>query len=573
MDRIAKRDTIIICILLTGAVLGLRWQLWIVSGIGLIGLVATTAFTKRSCAFLATAAGFIFLYPAPQIGWIYRRGSHVGVNTTETIASLGWPLSSFSLGRGFPETPLLHFHGIILKSITSLNIRPGPEPEVLISWIIPLAYALTTIAVVTITARRYISSLDPQIEQPSFALLMLPVLLWIPFYRTKTGFTRQSLAIVIFALSVYAIYRIYYSSSFRFMLIGVIAGIAMVSSHHLTSFVLITLLTTILSLFFFKLKIQNRSVLELFSGLRGRLASLFLAIGALFVAWQYLFSQGGETFVSLLLGISLSAGKMETLVTILLGGGAPEQATLPLVQRGMLIRFQSFFSLWIYQGLLALGVLAFLYKYRQNIDSDDWSLIILLFGVMIAGLSVLSWILAIGSVERIMTFFVLVGGWLAPMGIHGLFKRTSEYKRKVTAGFVIVVAIIGLSMIPPYVMTDVQPRYDQGETDQRFPSQHYAAGMFVEKHTLDTTPIIGDENIEHILIATAGRQAINPPDPVLEGKIPKGSIGLLVNYNNQVFIGSHPSVGRYIMSPGNVRKGFMLRNQTVYTNGDAILIT
>ncbi|QLH76869.1 hypothetical protein HZS55_05925 [Halosimplex rubrum] len=566
MDAAQKRDFTVTAVLFSVAIISIRSQVSSVTVGAILGLVFVSLWTGRTAILAVLAATLVFLYPGSQAGWIYRRGSHVGVHVTQQILVSGWPLPALDIARGFPETPLVHFHAIAVHLVTGLRVKPSTQPHILATWLLPLWYVSVTLLACGITVRQYKQTHALSTALPRVSYLLIPVVLWIPLYNTKTGFTRQSMGIALFAIAVYVLFRLYKRASYRFVGLSLFLLFSLISAHHLTSFILNVLVAVVVA----GVILQRRSRVDL----PGRQLTgstvlvLYLTTVLLFLAWQFVFTEGGSLFTRLLATVVISGGKLGKIVTFILGESVQQQSALPLIKRGLFIRFQSFFGLWIYQGLLAFGCLALaVVLYRRRILTDDWASISVLSGVIIGTGAALSWVTGIGGINRIMTFFVLVSGWLAPAGVSLVAKRMGESSVTPTRIFVFVMAVLGLCLVPPYVVGFGEPRYEQGETDQRFPAQYFASGEFVANHVTESTGVIGDENAEHVLISTAGRQAGNSPYPIVNGTVPPNSVLLLFDYNDQLFFGSHFSTGRYAISMDEMVRPIQTNQSQVYTNG------
>nr|WP_136342333.1 hypothetical protein [Halapricum salinum] len=574
MKKKEKLGVSLVACLLAGAVLGLRLQAPYLSIPSLLALIAITVFTGRLLPIGTAGLALIFLYAGPQAGALYIRGSHVGGRVATEIATQGWPLPSSAIIRGFPETPLLHIHTLIVNAITELEILPTSQPQILVSWLLPLWYVSVALLFVLVTARHFRESQQVRRRLPPVGIMMIPVVLWIPLYRAKTGFSRQSIAVALFALTVFVLYRWYHSPSNRWGVIALFGAGSTVVSHHLTSVMLGIFFAVVLLYVFSERTLDPSSLVTPPKPVLTQMAALYLFILVFFLIWQYVVTTGGINFTVLIASVGFSGEKLGTILSFILGSGTTEQVGLPVAERGPFMRFQSFFGYWLYQLLIGIGcVVASAYWWFRGRDLGGWVNVVTVFGVTTGILAVLSWVTGIGDIARITTFFVLVGAWISPIGVYLAFDRVNEHRLTLTRVFVLGTVVVGLLLIPPYVVSDVEPRYTQAETDQRFPAQYYAGGEFIGQYTSEETPIAGDENTEHILIATTGRQASNPPSAVLNGTVPNGGVLMLLDYNDRLFFGAHRSVGNYAIVPTATFETVQSKNSMIYSNGKATIYT
>jgi len=226
--------------------------------------------------------------------------------------------------------------------------------------------------------------------------------------------------------------------------------------------------------------------------------------------------------------------------------------------------------MWIYQIVLAIPiVLGVLGGWSQQRNTDEQVLRIsqLLFGVFIGSLSVMAWLTPTIDFRRVMTFFVLSAGWLSLDEVISWSECSLlPVQRVAPAVFVAILVLLSILMVPPHLVSDQPPNYQQGVLDQRFPQQLYATGGHIESHP-GYGQMIGDSHVAEVVGPTVNRQMVSKPEAIIRAEVPSDSSVLLQQYNNKYYSGSSQELGSVSFSKKGVFESYSRKHSKVYSNG------
>jgi len=450
--------------------------------------------------------------------------------------------------------------------ITNTDIFPEVQGLLLVSWLLPLLFTLVTISICFALVRIY---------RPGRAVfLLLPLLLWIPFVRFHTGLRRQSLGIVYFALILLVVYlnntRSHSSEGAawktdpRYVLIGGVGAFALGLTHHVTNILVGAFMICFL---------VSLGYLRYISGIRSRgilVASIVIAVSL--IAQLLILIRTGSSVLS-------HAGSLTDLVVLSdvlssIGGksGGSSGGPLPYtpITTSLYTKLSKFLSMWIYQIVLAIPiVLGILGGWSQQRAAEEQVIRIsqLLFGLFIGSLSVVAWLTPTIDFRRVMTIFVLSAGWLSLNEVVSWSEHSPlRVQRVAPAVFVTILIVLSILMVPPHLVSNQPPNYQQGVLDQRFPQQLYATGDHIESYP-GYGQMIGDSHVSEVVGTTVNRQIVSKPEAIIRAEVPSDSSVLLQQYNNKYYSGSSQELGSVSFSKKDVFESYSRKHSKVYSNG------
>lgn len=548
METYSKLKISVCALLLIGAVFSIRFQLLVGIVVSLSILLILTLWSQSLAAIVSLTTALLFLYPGPQIGWLYGRDSHSAALIARLIRESGWPIDdNIVLSWGTPDTPLMHTQAAMISYVTGLPLFPKVAGTPLVTALLPLIYVSVTLSIIFITARRFI---EP--SQDLLLLCILYVILWIPLYEEKIAFRRQSISILFFALIVYSIFVVMQSktTSRPAVIIASIASLSLVLSHHFGS-VIIAGVLLIVGI--------TTAIYEWASGTSHKGKSFLtttITLIILVLTWQVIFGHGAIAVL-----LAFAAQIAAPLVVTTADTGTDPKGLVDLV---------SVLAPWIYQSILAGGIIAgllndWLSNRRTNVL--DWQ--ILVGGGTIGLTALTSWVLGIVTPTRIMTYFVLLGGWIAPYGYYRLANEKITHPYRFVTATVLILAILSVIMLPPHIASNAPPRYQSGETDQRFNQEMYASAAFLDKYS-NVSFAIGDGNTREIVAPSAQLPVKTGRKSIRTATVPQGAVVILAERNKYLYAG--PVGGAWIqLHPEYLFYGYSAAENRIYTNGDVAI--
>jgi len=536
------------------AVLSIRFQkmIFILSSVGI--LLFYSIVYKNPLSIGSLCISLTFLYTGPQIGWLYIRGAHVATYTAEEILDNGWPINA-TIRRSTPSTPLVHLHAILSSEITDLPISPSTNGELLITAFLPIIYSLVSLLMAFLIIRRYININE---RYPSQYFLFIPALIWAPFFWTKPAFNRQSIGFLFFISSAYILFRILKNNSWKLTVLALIFTISTILGHDFASISLILLMVAI-----YISVVWNRIVKNQFFATNTIYVLLPLTI-VLFISWIIIGGFGVERISNAIIGITTD--RLGSIISLLSNNGdqspIPSEIGEPL-EFTIFTIFQNLFSIFLYAFMIGVGITGYVFNNTLRDEDSVWAKSVFIFGLFIGFISIFSWITGTNAPDRVITYLVFVGGGIALLG----YVQFENKLKKIPISNIVVIMLLCLSvsMIPLHIVSDSPPRYDQGETDQRFSKPLYATADFIFIYS--DKNIYGDENVEHVVGGKTGRLVNSHPQIILTGDVPNNGILVLQNYNEEYYFGTSVKYGSVGFIPngfGSVRR----ENNKLYSSGD-----
>lgn len=536
------------------AILSIRFQklIFILLSIGI--LLFYSIIYKNPASFGALSFSLTFLYPGPQIGWLYIRGAHVAAYTAEKILNNGWPISA-TIRRSTPSTPLVHLHAILASEITDLPIYPSTNGELLITAILPIIYSLVSLLMAFLIIRRYKEINEGNLSQ---YLLFIPVLIWIPFFWTKPAFNRQSIGFLFFISTAYMLFLLLKNNSWKLIVLALIFSVSTILGHDFASISLILLMVAICIAV-----VRNRTV-ENSEWISTPIYTILPLVIVLFFSWQIIGGFGVERILSALLG--MTTDRLGSISSFLSGGG--DQAQIPPeigepLELTTFTVFQNLLSDFLFALIIGIGITMYVLSNTLRDESNVWADSVFIFGIFIGFLSIFSWITGTNSPDRIITYLVFVGGGITLLGYFRIENKLNRIP--ITNIIVVVLLCLSISMVPLHIISESPPQYNQGETDQRFSKPLYATADFISIYA-DTT-IYGDENVEHVVGGKTGKLINSRPQIFLTDDIPNDSVLVLQNYNKKYYFGGSLKYGSVGFVPTEF-SSVSRANNKLYSNGN-----
>jgi uncharacterized membrane protein len=505
-------------------VIGLRLQELLLIVPGFLVLISIYFYYNSKTSIIGLAIGAMLLYPLPQMGWLYGRDSHRAAAGALQIMAQGWPTSGFA----FTSTPLLHFHAALASIVTDLPIYPTTEPKILVTALLPIFYLGTTLLFIYISMRRMQLEVHDKIK-PGY---ILPVLFWFPLMKFHSGFRRESIAIVFASAIIYLMYSGSFTWKRKFLFI--LFSFAIIVAHHFSSAATLLFVVTMV-------------LLDRIRRTQSQAEKLTIFFSISFLSWYIVGGAGGSYIVGVIAGITPQVG---------------DKLLKNEIQEPLFVIYQSFISLWLYQLLIGLCIVGgFMYsQYIKNIKYFEYSI---LYGVVMGCAAVVAWLGAPLAFNRILSFFVIASGILAPLGIHLFSQRILKANPKVVVRvFTFIILLLGVSMIPLHTISSAPPKYTDGQVSQRFNPAIYSASSFAGNY-LHKKSYIGTLNIWGI-IAVDTKSRVHSRLPMIErASVPTNAAVFLQTRNEKLYVSKRGKV-----NPDNLNHRFSEDNNGIYTNGD-----
>jgi uncharacterized membrane protein len=523
--NVRQRNSLIITALATAAfVLSIRFQVLPAVIASFLVLLIMIFLRRGSAAIWGLFTGIVLLYPVPQMGWLYGRDSHRAALGVVQILREGWPTS----GIAFTATPLLHMHAALSSVVTDIAVFPETTPKILITAILPIVYLTVSVAMIYLAIRRVVVPIDIAFLP---TLLLLPVLFWIPLVRFHSAFRRQSIAIVFFAAVVYLVSTKKFSHR-NVMLIFLFVA-STVLAHHFSSFMLL-------------LYLGVGGIIMLIShrGPQTRRFGILVLFSGIFFSFWFIIAGYGSAY---LIGVIASLG-------VSLDPNLPHE-----IGYHPIVVYRGFVGLWLYQAVLAVG----LFIGYFTVGQIKWSSIqAIIYGGIVFVLSLGAWLGAPLAFNRVMSFFVLAFGWLSPIGATNY---KSDRIFNVGTFFIIFIVLIGLSIVPPHLISSQPPDHQIGQYDQRFDSLIYPAAEFAKNYA-DDKEYIGSLNVWGIVTSMTGQRVSSRPRAISTGQIPDNHIAFIQDRNKHLYA---TKAGK--MNPPNLLTKLDRKNNRIYTNPNITL--
>lgn len=549
MDWADKLSLIGVSVAFIIIIFSLRRSFAVGTVIGFATLITLTLYGYRA-AVGGLALSMVFLFPGASFQLPYGRDSNVAAYISNQVALTGWPPTGVDIGRGFAETPVLHFLAVITGSVTSLPIQPSlGTPS--IATLLPALLLLTAIGIVWAIAY-------PLARRRSIPVgfNVLPFILFVPLYMQKASFRRQTLAAVFFTLTVYGVYRYYEQADRRFLFsFALLSGSILVLTHHVASFFVIVFLATGF--------IVTKNSMPLVHA--SRVTHVAMITGIVLVTWQVIESYGGEFVAGVLLHSLRSIGDAAIAPTT--GGSAgPPNSNIPIVDRSLIDVIRYRITVAIFVVVLAVGVLIDGIQDRHSMPHVTLHSIAF-FGVSLPIIFVMFFV-GVGTVERLLTYLVMA---IAPITIGSYLqvsKRAELPPRRTVVGVLLMLLVLAILMVPPFYVTAMEPNYEGGEHSQRFEEPEYRSVRYIASHGALSNTVYADESIKELALVkveldtTTGHELFLR-EPVLA---PRNGYVILHDRNEDLYFGTSQD-GWLQINPPRPFAALDESGNTIYSNG------
>lgn len=528
-------------------ILGLRFQygVAVISSLFLL-FVFILSFSGAKTPLILLSCLLLLSYTGARFNYIFGYDAQSVAILTNFVYKSGWPIRDIIYSGGFPETPLIYIHTVIVHLISDIPLfRQDTFSIVSIQAILPTIYLAVVLLLVYSLWKKFIPGIDESI-------LLCSVVFFTPFFYWAS-FRRQTIGYLMFAL-VFFTFMLYYLSAektnrVRSVLLLITAIISLVLSHHMSSaqvFVLGLIMAIILT----------TSFQSYLSGQR------LIVLGLLFISFTtvwYLWMADNR------LGFFLSL--MPRILDIF--SSSASAPTTDNVNLSLLVRFRTGYAKWLYQLVLAGGLsLLVINHWRSEIRVDHNHQIVQLvfgFGFLTAVLAAIGTQTMVIPTTRQMIFFVIIGG---PLSLLGWKVLDDDIDIPVLKIAVFILFILGVTMVPPHYIS--QTTVGEGEKSERIQADLYQGSDWA-KNYYDGESVRGDAKVYATMTTYTQIIVNNDVSQISSGEIPDGAI-LLRDNNNKTFRGSFSDTLVTVSTEGLVRKAEREKN-LVYNNGDIKLFT
>ena len=535
MKRTSKQSIILSAVLFLVCVFSIRhlYTVPLILSFLLLGGIAITRQSRSST--LGLVVSLLLLYPLPSWGWLIGRDTHFAAQLSHRLLTATWPISPGEIQRGFIQTPGIHFSSAILSRITGLPIIPKSSETLLVTAILPIVYLGITVLFGWVLIRDYTN----KSWTASAMTAILVIGLWSKLLRFNSAFHRVSLAMAVFAVFTYCLYRGTNQRGWRW--IRILSFFVIVVSHHFASVMALGLaiVTKIVDNYAPRVRKTRRSPLS---------ANGIIIFCTLFFMWQFIVSLGGAFVVRNAFSIGQSVSP-------------PTPDSWPIVSRSLYSSYQLKLSGWLYNAILGLPIFAAIVlelKKRERIRR--WDAVGLLFGVFVAGFAIISTGAFALNYDRILTYFVVAAGWLAPLKLTNI--KTIQWTRKYVSGvFVILLILVAISGVQPHVLGgDV--RYEEGIKTEQFDAEMYATAEWINSY--NNHQLLGDMNTQEVVTSKTGMWVAMGPRQVLSSNIRAGYHMIHHDRNNRLYFGQ-TKYGSTNLLTDNLEVNLNRRNSVIYT--------
>lgn len=480
------------------------------------------AFLHPYIGLSTTIIQLLLLYPGSNIGYLYGRDSVSLSSIAVEISRHGWPIDQVLFLWGDPSTPLLHFVIVMGSRVTGLNILPRTSGELIFSTFVPILAVGGTLLLIAILTRHFDST-------SMIPYAMLPALLWVPFFKFYTGVRRGSLSIFFLLLLIYLINR--YESERRMLIVLSPLLLAIPAAHTVGAFVSSLLfLSTIMIVGYTRIvSLLFTSALTLWYLWITFRFELFASLSLLYVReYSFNISSVSNTEVALLEYISW----LSTHLTILI------------------------FAL--------IFVTVIILRLRKK-DVSLFDIEMFLFSICIGIITIIMYFSSGGlSHIRASTYFIVGVCWLPIIRIKQILNNNLTWNTFIT--IICVFLILSASInIEPHIISDSEPDYKGGETDQRFRTSTYAAGYWVKGYA--TKEVIGDANTMEVVMPISQKSGHMAGSEFVNGTIKPNNLLLFAGRNNDNFVSYHNDTWYRLRTKSTLQREFNSNSSRIYNNG------
>lgn len=534
--RRIKISLILASVAIVVGILGIRQQEgWLFTLGVLVSLFLL--FRRAWSGSLSIGVLLIMVLPRASFNHLYGFDTHSPAILSREILRSGWPVQNLQLSWGYSGTPLLHIHAAITSIVSGLPLVPSVRSEPVVSAILPIVYVSVTLLFVYCLSRRNTTT-------PVAATV--PLLFWIPFYLWKIPFSRQSIGILLFILGAWTIYRLFDSDDSRYVAIFAITAVAITVSHHLSAAFLWSLLfTATISAW-----LLNKKLLE------GRFPVPLVFMTVVFLVWYVIAEIQQGRFVLILASI------LKNITSIGNTTSLPVWLAQHQIDYSLQFHIKKAYSLWIYQVLLAAPIILVSLLQLRNRTSSVEVFTTLLFGAIAGGLALIAMVAPVLDVARLMTYFVVFGGWTSISCLNQLVDN--QYKKGVSI-LMSCLIILGGIMMPLYPVSTASPNYEKmGQKDEKFDEEIYVTSKWVGEYT--TSPIYADSLVQEVMIPFLQRDVQTGYSDLVLKNTTNGRLVILSDRNNHIYFGHFG--GRTVIINSDPVLDATLDNKKLYSNGD-----
>lgn len=493
---------------------------------------------QSKSSVLGFAVVSLLLYPTPGLGYLYGRDTHGVARIAEHIVRNGWPVKGLEFMWGFPETPFIHFQGVVVHLFTGLQLYPGIKPRLLVFNILPILCVAVAMIFTFLVARH----LFPD----TTILVVMPVLLWPHLFRFYTGARREVLGLLFLTVLLYLSVRYIQRPMKRWMIIVGLASIILPITHHFSGFIGILLLT---SLWLGQLSANDLGKDQF---------SLIVSIGliTLLMWWLNFGILRGVVFAGIL---SITESGFS------IGSFFASTEAPSTISRGPISRLLSQIF-YVYVGLIAIAFTTGIATATRRKRSLPAANSLYLFSISVGVLTIFARWFQFVDPKRTATFFIVLVG---PVAVALLASNlTPNMRRRGLIVGTLLLATLAASGISPHIVSQQPPSYESGELSQRYEGEMYASAYFMKDYS--NQPIIGDGNMLDVGIATAQAERKLGLPLLIEGRLPANGLAVLSPIHGMLY--KTPYRNGWAEVQLDVDR-IASRNQKLYDNGKYKLVT
>jgi hypothetical protein len=181
--------------------------------------------------FMTLALHLVFIVPIST--GLIGRDVHYDYYATKTIMDSGWPIpeniSILTRTRRYSEWPMLHMFAGMVSTIM------GADLFIVAKWL-PSVYSSFAIIFVYLLAK----TIYDNERSALLAAFGVSAILWYIYFHSK--FLREGFAFVLFFAVLYTCVKAFKKRNIIFQFLGILLALALIFSHHLTSFMLLLFL-------------------------------------------------------------------------------------------------------------------------------------------------------------------------------------------------------------------------------------------------------------------------------------------------------------------------------------------
>lgn len=513
-------------------------------------LLSLAIVTRSKIAAAGICVGGILWYPAAQAGWLWGRDSHRAAYLSSKLLESRWPFDAQEIRSvgGSPDTPLVHFLGKITAEVTGLGILPNADSQFLATAILPMIFVGVTYLIILCIVHQYVSD----IGHSTVTLAFLPAVIWLHIYYVRVGFRRPSIAIVIFAMAILALYQFSHHLRNEWFAVLTLALVSLPVAHNFASALLLLLLV---SAGIVLMPLQTSEFDRWMKQPRVNDILIIAAIGLLFFGtWSVLTSRDSEGLVLLAFQV-LSVGESVTVIP-----GSVDVTFTDL--------FVRVYSKVIYAGLLALPILGYAVLRWRSRELRYWDVLIILWGAITASFAAASIFTSFDLASgRAISYFIVFGSGMSIPAIGYLFSTSRIRARHIQVGFLTCLIILSGIAVPLSTISDAEPDLSQQPYDQRYGQSLYATAEFTSYVPSDTK-VVGDSDAAEVTSPLIDRELQYALTPYRNGTVDEGSAVIHRDFNERYFIGRIAGGVRTLSIETEGRSGLEATADKIYANGD-----